>query len=261
MRSIRRPSRRQCAAACARPGWRRKHISLSPPPLTQSQVNAAGLATLPTAALLLFNGLYLAAAYRTDSRLFWALDIVQFVIVPATSCWLLWRLAGVPPSRYGLGRIAAERQRLKALLIYAAVVAAFAFGYPIARALALFAPWLWSGSSFSYQMAIPLGAGAALATVAYLAFSAGLAEEVVFRGLPALYLGARLPPAAFPRIYAAASAALFAAIHWEQGSRELLATFLVGLGAAWLYLKIRNLWPFVFGHAYADVLAFSGYYG
>jgi membrane protease YdiL (CAAX protease family) len=58
-----------------------------------------------------------------------------------------------------------------------------------------------------------------------------------------------------------ASAAAFAAIHWEQGSREFVATFLLGLGAGWLYMKIRNLWPFVFGHTYTDVAAFSGYYG
>jgi membrane protease YdiL (CAAX protease family) len=214
---------------------------------------------LCAAVLPLVNGWYVEPAYRASPPLFWALDIAQFVVVPAASCWLLWRFAGVAPAHYGLSRIV-QHHPLHELVVYTAVIAAFVAGYGLARILALFAPLLWAGHSFSYQAAIP-GGVAAVAALAYFAFSAGLAEEVVFRGLPALYLGARLSPAAFAWVYPLASAAAFAAIHWEQGSREFVATFLLGLGAGWLYMKIRNLWPFVFGHTYTDVAAFSGYYG
>jgi len=85
-----------------------------------------------------------------------------------------------------------------------------------------------------------------------LAASEALAEEIVFRGLPALWLRAQA--------YPLASAAAFAAIHWESGTREVVAAFLLGVGLAALYLRVRNLWPFVAGHAVTDMLAFTGTY-
>lgn len=236
--------------------------SPEPQPLSPRQARAAGLAALPAAALGIANGWYLEAAYKSSSRLFWTLDALEFVIVPALSCWLLWRLAAVPPSRYGLGRIATQRSSARELIVYAGVAAAFVVGYSYARYFAfLFGPLLWSGNGFSYQQTIPTGGVVATATLLYLALSAGLSEEIIYRALPALYLEARLTPHAFAQVYPLASAALFAAIHWEQGSQELFATFLLGLLAAWLYTKVRNLWPFVFAHALTDLLAFSGYYG
>jgi hypothetical protein len=62
------------------------------------------------------------------------------------------------------------------------------------------------------------------------------------------------------RVYPALSAAAFALIHWESGSREVIATFLLGVVLAALYLRIRNLWPFVAGHAITDMLTFTGTY-
>ncbi len=51
-----------------------------------------------------------------------------------------------------------------------------------------------------------------------------------------------------------------ALIHWESGSRELVATFLLGVVLGALYLRLRNLWPFVAGHTVTDMLAFTGTY-
>jgi membrane protease YdiL (CAAX protease family) len=236
--------------------------SLEPKPLSHRQARAAGLAALPAAALGIANGWYLEAVYRYSAPLFWTLDLLHFMVVPAVCCWLLWKNAGVAPSRYGLGRIATQRGALRELLAYAGVAVAFVAGYGLLHNLAAaFSPLLWSGSAFSYQRAIPAGGAVATATLLYLALSAGLSEELVYRGLPALYLESRLAPSAFARVYPLASAAVFAAIHWEQGSQELFATFLFGLMAAWLYMKVRNLWPLVFAHALTDLLAFSGYYG
>jgi hypothetical protein len=62
------------------------------------------------------------------------------------------------------------------------------------------------------------------------------------------------------RVYPALSAAAFALIHWESGSREVIATFLLGVVLAALYLRIRNLWPFVAGHEITDMLTFTGTY-
>ena len=112
--------------------------------------------------MLTLNGFYLSDAFRTSRALFWLLDALQFVVVPAVS----------------------------------------------------------------------------------------LRRGDRFRGLPAIFLRAR--------VYPALSAAAFALIHWESGSREVIATFLLGVVSAALSLRIRNLWPFVAGHAITDMLTFTG---
>jgi membrane protease YdiL (CAAX protease family) len=218
-----------------------------------SASKAAAWAIVPTAALLTLNGLYLGAAYRVSPALFWLLDIVQFALVPALSLWLLYRIAGVRPRDYGLGTIVAPKQgAASALALYALVVAVFAGGYGFARVLTLFIPWEWPATAFLYSQAIPQHPGGALAMVAYLALSAAFVEEIFYRGLPALCVRQDL--------YPVVSAAAFAAIHWESGTRDVAATFLLGLVLALLYLRIRNLWPFVAGHAVTDMLAFTGTY-
>jgi membrane protease YdiL (CAAX protease family) len=213
---------------------------------------AAAWAFLPTAALLTLNGLYLGTAWRVSRPLFWSLDLVQFVLVPLVSLWALQRFAGVRPADYGLGPLLGKQGRLFGLAAYPLVAGACVIGYGFARLLTLFIPWEWPASAFVYSHAIPLHPGGALAVLLYLSLTAGFVEEIVYRGLPALFLSARA--------YPLASAAAFALIHWESGTRELVATFLVGVVLAVLYLRIRNLWPFVVGHALTDMLAFTGTY-
>lgn len=213
---------------------------------------AAALAAAPTAALLTLNGFYLGAAYRAGPALFWLLDALQFAIVPAVSVWALARFAGVYPRDYGLESLTGPHGALFALPMYALVVAACVLGYGAGRILALFVAVEWSATGFDYTQAIPRTPLAGLLVLLYLSLSAGLVEEIVFRGLPALCL----PAHAYPIV----SAAAFAAIHWESGSRVVLAAFFLGVVLAALYLWLRNLWPFVAGHAVSDMLAFTGTY-
>lgn len=214
---------------------------------------AAAWAVLPTAALLALNGLYTGAAHRAGEELFWSLDVLQFVLVPLASVWALARFGGVRPRDYGLGPIAGRQSALAALVTYALLVVVFAYGYGLARILALFVPWDWPATAFFYTQAVPHQSPlAALAVLGYFAVTEALVEEVMFRGLPALFLPERL--------YPLLTAAAYAAIHWESGTREVVATFLLGLLLGVLYLRVRNLWPFVAGHAITDMLAFAGTY-
>jgi membrane protease YdiL (CAAX protease family) len=217
-----------------------------------SRAQVAAWAALPTAALLTLNGFYLGDAYRASPRLFWLLDVLQFVLVPAASVWALARFAGVAPRDYGLGALTGGQRPAAALAIYALVVFAYVFGYGVARLLAFFVGWEWHASGFDYSQAAPRNALGALLVLLYLSLSAGVVEEIVFRGLPALFLP--------PRLYPLLSAAAFGLIHWESGGRVVIATFLVGVVLAALYLRVRNLWPFVAGHAITDMLAFTGNY-
>jgi membrane protease YdiL (CAAX protease family) len=215
---------------------------------------------VPTVLILALNGLYLGPAFRLSPALFWVLDTTQFVSIPLLSCWALRRFAQVSPQRYGLGRLVHDEDPISALLLFGFVMFIFTFGYPFSRGLAGYVPWFWDPSSFSYGQAVPINPALAIVTVVFFSFSAGLVEEVFFRGLPALYLEARLSPQRFKLIYPLVSALAFALIHWENGSRELIATFLLGLLAAYFYLLVRNIWPFVVGHAFTDIFGFVGVY-
>ena len=218
-----------------------------------TRARAAAWAIVPTAALLALNGLYLEAAFAASPALFWLLDALQFALVPLASLWVLARFAGVRPRDYGLGRLDGGQGAVAAVLVFALSIVVFVYGYGLARVLTLSLPWEWPASAFLYPRAMPRNVPGALAVLAYLVVSTALVEEIVFRGLPALCLPARL--------YPAVSAALYALIHWESGTREVVATLLLGVVLAGLYLRVRNLWPFVAGHAVNEMLAFTGTYG
>jgi membrane protease YdiL (CAAX protease family) len=227
--------------------------------LTQRQHRAVGLAIVPTAILLTLNGLYLDQAQRTSSALFWILDLTQFILVPVVSFWALWRFASVRPADYGLSRLSRRRTSFGALAEWAIVLFVFLVGGAVAKVLASFVPDFWGGVDHVYGNAIPTRAESALAAITYLSFSAAVVEEVVYRGLPLLYLSTGVSPAALSVLYPTVSAVGFAAIHWENGSYEVVAAFLLGLVLAALYVRIKNLWPFVFGHVVSDLLLFTGH--
>jgi membrane protease YdiL (CAAX protease family) len=218
-----------------------------------ARARAAAWAILPTAALLTLNGFYLGAAFRASEALFWLLDLLQFVLVPLASVWALGRLAGVRPRHYGLGALRGGDGPFMAAATYVLVVVAYVFGYGLAKILALMLPWEWPATAFFYTRAIPTDPLAALVVLVYLSLTAAFVEEIMYRGLPALVF----PPSIYPLV----SGAAFALIHWEGGTREVVATFLLGTVLASLYLRIRNLWPFVAAHAVTDMLAFTGTYG
>ncbi|MGZ8218369.1 CPBP family intramembrane glutamic endopeptidase [Methylomagnum sp.] len=49
---------------------------------------------------------------------------------------------------------------------------------------------------------------------------------------------------------------LFAACHSEQGLHGVIAAWVYGLVAALLYVRLRSLWPLVFGHFVIDMIEF-----
>ena len=208
--------------------------------------------------LLSLNGLYLGAAYRQSQLLFWILDVSQFVVVPVLSFWILFRYGQVSPNQYGLSLPTKNADPVSALILCVFISFSFCSIYIAARFLGYVVESLWSPQAFSYGQAIPKQPLLAFYAIAYLALSAGFVEEIVYRGLPHLLLSTRVSEGKVPLVYSLSSSVLFASAHWENGSGETFATFLLGLALAALYLRVRNLWPFVIGHAFTDVLALTG---
>jgi len=81
-----------------------------------------------------------------------------------------------------------------------------------------------------------------------LSITAGVCEELLFRGLLPWYLGHGLPPWAAQ----AAALALFAAAHLYLGWMAVVRAFLAGGAAAGLYLWTGSLLPGMLLHAAVD---------
>ena len=91
----------------------------------------------------------------------------------------------------------------------------------------------------------------------YLALTAAIAEEFVFRYLPLAYLA---PAAVTDRgkwlAYLAISALLFGLVHWENGVPGVVEATLWGATLAFMFWAFRNPVTIVVAHFTADLIAF-----
>lgn len=104
-----------------------------------------------------------------------------------------------------------------------------------------------------------LGMLAALIAASWIL--AALGEETAFRGFVAMRvtdLAGRA--AAGVALSVAVSAALFAAIHTEQGTIGVAATAIDGVFFSVLRLRFDNLWAAVLAHGFNNTIGLSAYY-
>ena len=216
---------------------------------------ALGAALLPFLLLSLGDGWYKARLHAHSPLAFWLADAGKFVVVPALSLWLLARLAGIGPAAYGMGwPRGAARAALgaQALLATALLWAGYSLAGALAGRLLPGAP----ADAFGYEATLPDGGLARAAGAFYFAATAALAEEIMLRGVLRACLERLVAPAAAAVAFVAASTALFALVHWENGAAEIAATGAYGLLAALLYLHMGSLWPLVTAHFLIDLAAF-----
>jgi membrane protease YdiL (CAAX protease family) len=186
--------------------------------------------------------------------LFWAVDAFRFVLLPGAILLWLARAFQVSPSAYGLGRPRETDSWLEFVWILVSIAIILRFVYHSASLVSWFLAGRPQTVSF-YKEVVPQGPFRAVA-VLYLAVTAGLVEEVFFRGLPLLHLKMRFPAGIPKGLYVASTAIAFGAIHWQNGIHEVVATTVYGLVAAVFYLNLRDLWPLVGAHALIDAWEF-----
>ena len=85
--------------------------------------------------------------------------------------------------------------------------------------------------------------------LALVALSEEALGRVYFRAVVSRYVSS-------PVVLTVLSALAFAAAHWSQGPGGLAATFLFGLIALAIYLRMRSIWPCLLGHYVANLLIF-----
>lgn len=218
---------------------------------TRQQV-LVGWALLPALAVWQLNGFYLPVVGRGGALLFWAVDGVQWIVLPAVMLGLLAHSAALRPQHYGLALPEKNLWPLAGQGLMVFVTAGLVF--LVARNLS----WRVLGPSpGSFQLAqfFPQGLAGAAVRI-YAAVSAGLVESIFFIGLPWLwYSSASQRPSELQ--FTIAVSAIFALAHWEHGRHGVIAAFFAhGVMCRW-FLRWKTLWPVVLGHTLIDLAVFA----
>ena len=157
-------------------------------------------------------------------------------------------LAGRHPASIGLGAGSNARAAVNDVLVVAVVLGASAvilrLGGSNVRALL-------RRQARGFMELLPRSRQERL-TFAGLAITAGVCEEVVFRGFGIAYVRWLWPGASQPFIIVVTAAA-FGFAHLYQGTRGVLLTGLVGAYLAWLTLATGSLVPAMVIHALIDL--------
>lgn len=220
--------------------------------LNARQKVLVGWSLIPVLLVWQLNGFYLPALGSRGVPTFWAVDGLQWIVLPALLLGLLAHKAALRPSHYGLVPLGKNLWPLTGQGLMVFVTAGLAF--LVARNLS----WRVLGpspGSFQLVQLFPQGlAGAALQI--YAAVSAGLVESIFFIGLPwLLYASARQHPSEMR--FTLCVSTIFALAHWEHGRHGVIAAFFAhGVMCRW-FLHWRTLWPVVLGHTLIDLAAFS----
>lgn len=216
--------------------------------------NAVLIASFPIIAIFILDGYFRDALHAQSPMLFWLFDLFKFVLLPVGILVWLARSFGVTPSRYGLREVAENESwvHFVGLTIFLAVVLSLVYHLAQVIASTILRP---PATAPFFKSAAPDGL-LRVPVVLYMAITAGIVEEIFFRGLPLLYVIERFPGRIPTSTYVVTTALLFGAIHWENGSHEVVATFIFGIFAAAFYLKLRDLWPLIGAHILIDAWEF-----
>lgn len=180
--------------------------------------------------------------------LYWSFEITTWVLLPVLVFSLATRIGGLRLAELGLHARIRER-RNAGLLLLLCVLAGPIFLFIYSNSLEFFRRFVPGEALFSYASVVP-EQGLYRAIVAlYLGVSAGVVEELYYRGFFFRISQLFHRPLA---VYLVTSPVLFALTHWEGTPAGVPAAFVVGLFACLLFVTIRNLWPLMIGHVFTD---------
>jgi len=193
------------------------------------------------------NDFYMIRSTSLSMAAFWTLDVVVYSLTPL--CFLVIfakrGLLDLPkigfPVRFSGNRI-----------FYGAV---FGLAYFLIMATTLdtllarlFPPWLFSGYAF------PSEEPQRALLILYAALSAGVLEEIIFRGAAITTLERFISS---KQGVILCSSALFACIHWSSGWGAIIGTFLFAYPVSVYFQRTGDLAAPITAHVLVDLLYFS----
>ena len=211
-----------------------------PPAAASETTRGLMLLVAPLLIWQLINGALSCFLWDLGPVAWLAADVLGFVLLPLAVMGLGWRWGWITPAGLGLRWDGVRAADPLLLLIFVAVVDR------------LYQGWAWQLGLPSARLVADCNPfpDAPLALLLYGAITAGVIEELVYRGL-FWRLCAR-----FSRpdlLYLGLGPLLFALVHWEQGLPGLLRSWLFGLLFAALYRWRAQLWPLIAAHILIDV--------
>lgn len=189
-------------------------------------------------------------------HIYWVVEILTWIVLPSLLVWISFRHELFTLSDVGLHIKIFGRSNWPLFLgttLVLSILVVWVDAYSLSVAHKLFA--INHGAiDFSYRNLVPTSGFPRFLVLLYFCLSAGIVEELYFRGMARLLFPRNLSGSLF---YIASTAILFSLIHWEGGVWNLTETLLFGLAMSTLYVLSGNLWPLIIGHAITDYLWFS----
>jgi hypothetical protein len=211
---------------------------------------------LEVAALILFllpfaNGFY-NPLLLNHATLFWFLDVLTYVLIPACVAFVLFTRSGLRLSHIGIERPQDKEGWLR--LISHSLLLAVVFHIAYAGAASFFAAQYGTQPLFRYEWMTPKsGLGRELVAI-YQGLTAGILEEFYYRGLlVALFSRYKMGQPIMVWIISC----LFSLIHWEGGVAALLINFFISLFLTAYYVRFKLLIPLIVAHLLYDWYYFS----
>ena len=199
----------------------------------------------------LLNGFVTPAIYQ-NFVLYWLFDLTIWILIPVTVFTALDRHANLHLHEFGLNSRIAKIESVTAVALLSILIIPVLYVVYFLP-FTLFSSDLISTPRFSYQQVLPESQLARVLVAGYFGVTAGLVEELLFKGL--LFRLIKDLKAAH-LIFVFTSSILFAAAHWESGATNLYAAFVYGFVTSLIYLGLKNLWPLVVGHAILDFIIY-----
>ena len=185
---------------------------------------------------------------------FWGFEIFSWVLLPLSIFLYLFKYRGITPTYLGLhGKVNGKEnsEYLTSICLLMIFIS-----YPLYLTSNFIAGHIVVPSQplFLYASVQPPSPFFKLLTALYYAMTAGIVEELYYRGI----FFRIVQKLSHPRIfYLTLSPALFAIAHWEQGIQNILSTWIYGFVFCMFFLRFRNLWPLILGHIITDFIWFS----
>jgi membrane protease YdiL (CAAX protease family) len=193
------------------------------------------------------------AALATNAAVYWAYDLTKWVLLPAATLFAMRVWCGMRPADFGLRGVDA-RWSPAALAGLTVLFTVLSLSYFLFEMLG--EHLLPDESGFTIDELVPVGGGSRWLVIAYLAVSAGLIEELFYRGILRELIAPEGGGVVRASGYVVVSSVLFGLSHFEGGTVSILASGLYGVVAALFALQVRNLLPLMVGHIVIDLIGF-----
>lgn len=200
----------------------------------------------------LLNG-YINSLIYTNPWLYWSFEILIWTLVPSMIFYFAIKKGNLKAADIGLSTNIMGRNSLFLVIAFCILFPPIEF-FIYKLCLAYSTEIFTRGHVFSYFSVIPESGISRFMVIWYFALSAGIVEELYYRGL--LYKISQFY--SYPNlIYLTISPLIFSLIHWENGAANVAATYVFGVILAIVFIVIKNIWPLIMGHIFTDYVWFN----